>query len=137
MTPVAIKETVSQKRRGRPPIFGDDAPELLAGYTSGMFHGLTSHRAVVDGCYRLVAHGALDGHRGFSWFINKTLINSGSKRGYRSTVLAELGRLRHPETIRTVARYLLRERYRGTVRTSRDAAAMVRRFRLIVQKTSA
>jgi hypothetical protein len=126
-------EAASKKpKRGRPPAFDPDywnrviRPYVPPGIS-------TRHKQ--NFAYQSIAIAALEGDPSFAWIIDAKKAESGSNSkasfdGFRPGILSELGRLRDPEWIRTVARTLRGPDY-GILRMSTKAAiAEIRRVRL-------
>jgi len=108
-------ETASKKRkRGRPAIFTDEQMALV----QQLYPHVKSRRGQVDLAYQVDATLALGNDPAYRWLYDP------AAKMVRSSILAELGRLGHPEDIKAAARWICE-----TKPKTKQAIVMVRSAR--------
>ena len=116
-----ISETVSEKKkRGRPKIVPDWETDLVKNMHDG-----DTVRSDQNNYYLLEAMNALDFDPEFAWLLPAHAEIKAGRATIRKTIMYELGRLQDAEVIRAVA-----SRVCELKQKSKDAVAMIRRFRL-------
>jgi hypothetical protein len=124
-----ISEDSSKKRgRGRPRVIDEVSRALYEGL--GVFSNISTGRGRQDVYYRQRACLALHitdpvASEPFRWLADIDLMRGGEGKGWRPSILTELGRIDDEDQLRAVALEVC-ERKPGT----REAIALIRRWRL-------
>ena len=111
-----------KRGRGRPRAWSDAARAGMRAF----FPEIKSERGLNDLCYRNLAVGLLLDDPRFAWVCDGPAMTRGEPHAWRPGILVELGRLLDAETIRAGALRVCEVK----PRTTREAVAMIRRFRL-------
>jgi hypothetical protein len=120
-----ISEAASQKpapkKRGRPPAY---TPERMR-WIKNLFPDITTVRGRQNRANSMRAFGVLADDPAFEWLVSsRQAVMEGTGR-LRKTALAELRRIGDDDELREAAALVCEHKHR-----SRDAAAMIRRWRL-------
>ena len=111
-------EIKEKSKRGRPPAFDSDTIEYYWGTRDWR-----TRRTIINDLYSFEAMKELSDMEGIEYLICH------SPKRARMGILTELGRLRSPEYMRQVARFICDQEAAGDHRTTHEWAATIRRLR--------